>query len=190
MQVTRVPYCAPSIGQEEIDEVVDSLRNGWLTTGPKVRVFEEVFAQFVGARHAIAVNSCTTAMTLALAALDIGPGDEVIIPTLTFCAAANVVEHRGAKPVLVDVGEDFQIDVRAAARAITAKTRAIVPVHFAGQACDLAGILNLANDSGIAVVQDAAHASGADYNGLSIGAHGLVTAFSFYPSKNMTTGEG
>ncbi|MDQ2843785.1 MAG: DegT/DnrJ/EryC1/StrS aminotransferase family protein [Acidobacteriota bacterium] len=190
MRARPIPYCAPSIGQEESDEVLDSIRNGWLTTGPKVEIFENSFAEFVGAKHAIAVNSCTTALTLALAALDIGPGDEVIVPTLTFCAAANVVEHRGATAILVDVGQDFQIDPIAIERAISSKTRAIIPVHFGGQACDLNAILELGKCHGIAVVQDAAHAVGAQYNGLRLGAHGLVTAFSFYPSKNMTTGEG
>jgi len=185
-----VPYCTPSIGEEEIQEVVDTLRNGFLTTGPKVNTFEHEFAEFIGAKHAIAVNSCTTALTLALAAMDIGPGDEVIVPTLTFCATANVVEHRGATPVLVDIGGDLQIDPQAVARAVSRKTRAIIPVHYGGQACELESIFSLAENYGLAVIQDAAHAAGAEYRGTKLGAHGLVTAFSFYPSKNMTTGEG
>ncbi len=190
MELPFIPYCAPSIGQEEIDEVVDSLRNGWLTTGPKVQRFEANFAKYIGAKHAIAVNSCTAALTLALAALDIAPGDEVIVPSLTFCATANVVEHRGATPVLVDVCEDFQIDPRAVERAISPRTRAIIPVHYGGQACDLDAILSLADAHGIPVIQDAAHVAGAEYRDRKIGIHGLVSAFSFYPSKNMTTGEG
>ncbi|MBV8550397.1 MAG: DegT/DnrJ/EryC1/StrS family aminotransferase [Acidobacteriaceae bacterium] len=180
----------PYIGDEEIAEVIDSLRNGFLTAGPKVKIFEAQFADFIGTKHAIAVNSCTAALELALAALDIGPGDEVIVPTLTFCATANVVEHRRATTVLVDVGEDLQIDAEAVERAISHKTRAVIPVHYGGQACDLKSVLQLANRKGVAVIQDAAHSVGTEYDQRKIGADGLVTAFSFYPSKNMTTGEG
>lgn len=180
----------PSIGQEEIEEVIDSLRKGWLTSGPKVKLFESNFAEFVGVKHAIAVNSCTAALTVALSALGIRSGDEVIVPTLTFCATANVVEHLGATPVLVDVGEDFQIDPAAIERAITSNTRAIIPVHYAGVACDLDCILTIADRAGISVIQDGAHAVGTQYHGSRIGIHGQGTAFSFYPSKNMTTGEG
>jgi dTDP-4-amino-4,6-dideoxygalactose transaminase len=190
MRCTFLPYCLPFIGEEEIEEVADSLRSGWVTTGPKVKKFEADFAAYVGVKHAIAVNSCTAALELSLAALDIGPGDEVIVPTLTFCATANVVVHRGAAPVLVDVGEDFQIDPAAIERAITPKTRAIVPVHYGGQPCDLEAVLEIARRRGLAVVEDAAHAIGAQYDGQRIGVHGLMTAFSFYATKNMTTGEG
>jgi dTDP-4-amino-4,6-dideoxygalactose transaminase len=190
MEAPFLPYCAPLIGQEEIDEVIDSLRNNWLTTGPKVKIFEENFAHYVGAKHAVAVNSCTAALTLALAALNIGPGDEVIVPTLTFCATANVIEHRGATPILVDVTDDCQIDPEAVRRVISPRTRAIMPVHYGGQACDLQAILDIARDADIPVIQDAAHAVGAQYRDRKIGADGLVSAFSFYPSKNMTTGEG
>ena len=186
----RVPYAAPFIGKEEIEEVTDCLRNGWLTSGPKVELFERQFAQFIGVKHAVAVNSCTIALTIALAALDIGPGDEVIVPTLTFCASAHVVEHRGATPILVDVGEDFQIDPIAIKRSLSPITRAIIPVHYGGLACDLDSIQQLAEGAGVAVIQDAAHAVGAEYRGRKIGSHGKVTAFSFYASKNMTTGEG
>lgn len=129
MRSEFLPYCLPCIGEEEVAEVVDSLRSGWVTTGPKVQRFEEDFAHYIGCRHAIAVNSCTAALHLALAARDIGPGDEVIVPTLTFCATANVVVHTGARPVIVDVNEHGQIDPQAAARAITTRTRAILPVH-------------------------------------------------------------
>ena len=185
-----LPYCLPWIGEEEIAEVVDSLRSGWLTTGPKVKRFEEDFRNYVGAEHAIAVSSCTAALHLALAVSGVGPGDEVIVPTLTFCSTANVVVHLGARPVLVDVEDSLLISVAAVERAITPRTKAIVPVHYAGQACDLDPLLSLARGRGIAVIEDAAHAAGASYGGRRIGTHGDVVAFSFYATKNMTTGEG
>jgi dTDP-4-amino-4,6-dideoxygalactose transaminase len=187
---TFLAYCRPSIGEEEIREVLDSLRSGWVTTGPKVKRFEEDFASYVGARHAIAVNSCTAALHVALAALEVGPGDEVIVPTLTFCATANVVVHLGATPVVVDVDQDGQISPEAIERALSARTRAIVPVHYAGQACDLDRILEIADTRGLAVVEDAAHAVGSEHGGRKIGTHGRAVAFSFYATKNMTTGEG
>jgi len=186
----HLAYCLPSIGEEEIQEVVDSLRSGWITTGPKVKRFEEDFAQYVGARHAVAVNSCTAALHVALAALGVGPGDEVIVPTLTFCATANVVVHLGAIPVLVDVDRDGQISPEAAACAVTECSKAILPVHYGGQACDLDAILELARRHGLAVVEDAAHAAGAEYHGRKLGTHGRAVAFSFYATKNLTTGEG
>jgi dTDP-4-amino-4,6-dideoxygalactose transaminase len=187
---TFLPYCLPSIGEEEIQEVVDSLRSGWVTTGPKVKRFEEGFAKYVDAGHAIAVNSCTAALHIALTALDVGPGDEVIVPTLTFCSTANVVAHLRARPVVVDVDEHHQIALDAVSRAITPKTKAIIPVHFAGQACDLDELLALAANHGIPVLEDAAHAAGCEYGGRKIGTHGRAVAFSFYATKNMTTGEG
>lgn len=185
-----LPYALPWIGEEEIQEVVDSLRSGWVTTGPKVKRFEEEFAQYVGCKHAIALNSCTAALHVALAALGIGPGDEVIVPTMTFCSTANVVAHLGAKPVLVDVNEDFHISAKEITKAITSRTRAIVPVHYGGQACDLDEILAVAKRRGVPVIEDAAHAAGCEYRGRRIGVHGVATAFSFYATKNMTTGEG
>lgn len=190
MRTQFLQYCLPMIGEEEINEVVDSMRSGWVTTGPKVRIFEEEFAAYVGASHAVAVNSCTAALHLSLAALGIGPGDEVILPVMTFCATANVVFHLGARPVLVDVDAHGLIDLTAARRAITPRTRAIIPVHYAGQSCDMEGILDLASATGLKVVEDAAHAIGTEYRGRRIGTHGHATAFSFYATKNMTTGEG
>jgi len=193
-------YALPSIGEEEIAEVVDSLRSGWVTTGPKVKRFESDFAGYVGARHALAVHSCTAGLHIALTALGVGPGDEVIVPTLTFCATANVVVHLGARPVLVDVGEDFNVTPGAIEAAITPRTRAIVPVHFGGQACDLDAIYEVASRRGLPVVEDAAHAIGSTYHGRKIGSSALgeaarrgvksVAVFSFYATKNMTTGEG
>lgn len=190
MRTRFLPYCLPMIGEDEINEVVDSMRSGWVTTGPKVRIFEEAFAAYVGAPYAVAVNSCTAALHLSLAALGIGPGDEVILPDMTFCATANVVFHLGAQPVLVDVDAHGLLDLTAARRAVTPRTRAIIPVHYAGQACDMEGILDLASATGLKVVEDAAHAVGTEYRGRRIGTHGHTTAFSFYATKNMTTGEG
>jgi dTDP-4-amino-4,6-dideoxygalactose transaminase len=196
---TFLPFALPSIGEAEIAEVVDSLRSGWITMGPKVGRFETAFAEYLGAPHAIAVNSCTAALQIALHALGVGPGDEVIVPTLTFCATANVVVQLGARPVLVDVADDLMIDPAAAEASITSKTRAIMPVHYGGQACDLAAIYGLAARHGLAVVEDAAHAVGTDYQGRLIGStfddrwprppH-RATAFSFYATKNLATGDG
>jgi dTDP-4-amino-4,6-dideoxygalactose transaminase len=190
MRDSFLPYARPDIGEEEIAEVADSLRSGWVSTGPKVKRFEDDFAAYTGARHAVAVSSCTAALEISLAALGIGPGDEVLVPTLTFCATANAVVHLGATPVLVDVDETGLISLEAAAGAITSRTRAILPVHYAGQACDLDGLLDLAATRGIPVVEDAAHAAGSRYRGRPIGTFSQATAFSFYATKNMTTGEG
>lgn len=196
---TFLPYALPSIGEAEIAEVVDSLRSGWITMGPKVQRFEAAFAEYVGAPHAVALNSCTAGLQIALHALGIGAGDEVIVPTLTFCATANVVVQLGAKPVLVDVGDDLNIDPAAAASAITPRTRAIVPVHYGGQACDLQSIYALAARHGLSVVEDAAHGVAAEYRGRRIGAAfderfeppaGRATVFSFYATKNLATGDG
>ena len=194
-----LPYALPTIGQEEIDEVVDSLRSGWITTGPKVARFEAAVAEHVGAAHAVAVSSCTAGLHLSLCALGIGPGDEVIVPTMTFCATANVVEHVGATPILVDVGHDGNIDLDAARDAVTPRTKAVIPVHFGGQSVDLDGLYQLAADHGLAVVEDAAHAIGANYRDQPVGSRAVcaahpglrrTTVFSFYATKNMTTGEG
>jgi dTDP-4-amino-4,6-dideoxygalactose transaminase len=185
-----LPYCLPEIDSEEIDEVVDSLRSGWITTGPKVKKFEDQFAQYCGVEHAIAVNSCTAALHIALTAMGVGPGDEVIVPTLTFCSTANVVAHLGARPVVVDIDRDYQISIPAIERAITPRTKAIIPVHYAGQASDLDEIGALARSRNIPILEDAAHAAGSEYKGRKIGAHGNTVAFSFYATKNMTTGEG
>jgi dTDP-4-amino-4,6-dideoxygalactose transaminase len=190
MRNSFLPYCLPFIGEEEIAEVADSLRSGWITTGPKVKRFEQEFAAYVGAKHAIAVSSCTAALHTSLAAFSVGPGDEVIVPTLTFCATANVVVHLGATPIIVDVDQDFQISAEAVCQAITPRTKAIIPVHYAGQACNLSEILAIADAHGIPVIEDAAHAAGAEYEGARIGSHGHAVCFSFYAIKNMTTGEG
>ena len=194
-----LPYALPSVGAEEIAEVVDTLRSGWVTTGPKVKRFESMFADYVQSANAISTNSCTAGLHTALTALHIGPGDEVVLPTLTFCATANVVVHLGATPVLVDVGDDLNVMPEAIEAAITHRTKAIVPVHFGGQACDLEAILAIAERYRLPVVADAAHAIGATYRGRRLGcdreangrvASRLISVFSFYATKNMTTGEG
>ncbi len=185
-----LPYCLPQIGEEEIAEVVDSLRSGWVTTGPKVKKFEQALAEYVGVAEAVAVNSCTAALHLSLAAAGIGPGDEVIVPTMTFCATANVVVHLGARPVLADCDGNGLIDTTRIERLVTAQTKAIIPVHYAGQSCDLEAIRSFARTHGLFVVEDCAHAIGARHNGRQIGNSGNPAAFSFYATKNMTTGEG
>jgi UDP-4-amino-4,6-dideoxy-N-acetyl-beta-L-altrosamine transaminase len=185
-----LPFALPTIEEDEIAEVVDTLRSGWITTGPKVKRFESAFAQYVGAKHAVAVNSCTAALHIALTAAGIGPGDEVITSPLTFCSTANVVIHLGGTPVFADIDSDLNIDPIEIARCITPRTRALIPVHFSGQPCRMDEILAIARRHDLVVVEDAAHAAGARYHEQMIGGTGDVTAFSFYAIKNMTTGEG
>jgi dTDP-4-amino-4,6-dideoxygalactose transaminase len=189
--VKSVPFHVPSIGSEEIRAVVETLESGWITTGPKTKCFEEAFARYIGARHAVAVNSCTAALHLSLEAIGLKEGDEVLLPTLTFTATAEVVTYFNARPVLVDVDPvHFNLSVEDAARKITPKTRCIIPVHFAGHACDMDPLLNLAGANGLAVVEDAAHAIPAKYKGRNIGTLSQATAFSFYATKTLATGEG
>jgi len=184
-------FGAPLIGEEEIDEVVASMRAAWLGTGPKVARFEELVRDYLGAEHTVAVNSCTAALHLAMLAAGIGPGDEVITTAMTFMATANAILHAGATPVLVDVDRRTGlIDVDGIRAAITPRTRAIVPVHMYGRPCDMDAIQALAAERGLRVIEDAAHALEARYRGRKIGTIGDVTAFSFYVTKNITTGEG
>jgi dTDP-4-amino-4,6-dideoxygalactose transaminase len=186
-----VPFHHPSIGEEEIAEVVDTLRSGWLTTGPKVDRFQGQFAAAVNARHAVALNSATAALHVALEAVGVTSGDEVIIPTYTFTATGEVVTYLGARPVLADIRADtLNIDVSTIEARLTSRTKAIVPVHIGGQTCDMEPILELARTRGLAVVEDAAHALPASYKGRPVGTIGDVTAFSFYATKTITTGEG
>jgi perosamine synthetase len=186
-----VPFHLPSIGEAEIAEVVDTLRSGWLTTGPRVRRFEEDFAAYVGARHAVALNSGTAALHLALEAAGLRAGDEVIIPTYTFAATGEVVAYLGARPVLADCRADTaNIDVATIEPLLTPRTRAIIPVHVAGQPCDMDALRELARERGLQVVEDAAHALPARYKGQMVGTIGDATAFSFYATKTLTTGEG
>jgi dTDP-4-amino-4,6-dideoxygalactose transaminase len=188
-----IPFHVPSIGEEEIKEVVDTLRSGWLTTGERTARFEKDFKKYVGSAHALAVNSCTAGLHLALAALNIGPGDEVITTPLTFCATVNTILHVGATPVLADVLPDGNIDPASIARRVTDRTRAIIPVHLAGLPCRMDEIWKIAKKHNLLVIEDAAHATDAKYRGASPGsATGAshAVAFSFYATKNMTTGEG
>lgn len=192
-----VPYHRPSIGQEEIDEVVRTLRSGWLTTGPRTEQFERDFREYVGVPHALAVSSCTAGLHLALAALNIGPGAEVITTPLTFCATVNAILHVGATPVLADVGKDGNLDPLSVAERLTERTRAVIAVHLAGLPCDMESLWRLARRQRLYVIEDAAHAAGSRYRGWPIGAGSPDTGdrsdascFSFYATKNLTTGEG
>ena len=192
-----IPFHRPSIGEEEIREVVETLRSGWLTTGPRVACFEREFTEYTGAPYALAVNSATAGLHLALAALKIGPGDEVITSPMTFCATVQAILHVGATPVLADIGPDGNIAPEEIRSHLSGRTRAIIPVHLAGLPCDLKAIWSIAGEHGLAVIEDAAHAAGAWYDGRPIGAGpaGAGTAsdavvFSFYATKNLTTGEG
>ncbi|WP_174873652.1 DegT/DnrJ/EryC1/StrS family aminotransferase [Vogesella oryzae] len=188
-----LPFALPDIGEDEINEVVDALRSGWVTTGPKTKQFEADFAAFIGdGVEAIAVNSATAGLHLALEAVGVGEGDEVIVPSYTFTATAEVVRYLGAHPVIVDVDPlTFNIRPEAIRAAITAKTKAIMPVHFAGLACDMDAIIAIAREHGLKIVEDAAHAMPTWYKGKLIGTlDSDVTVFSFYANKTMTTGEG
>lgn len=187
----NIPFFSPDITDRELEAVADTLRSGWLTSGKWAAEFEERFAERVGADHALTVNSCTAALHLALVAAGIGPGDEVIVPTMTFAATAEVVAHTGATPVFVDVDEDsLLLRAEDIEPALTPRTRAVMPVHFAGQPCDMAPILELARTHDLLVVEDAAHAFPAEYGGTPVGSLGDATCFSFYANKTMTTGEG
>lgn len=186
-----LPFARPSIGNEEVAAVTEVLKSGWLTTGPKTKQLEQEFARFIGSKYAVAVNSCTVGLHLALAALGIKSGDEVIVPSYTFAATANVVVHCGAKPVFAEIREeDFGLDPDDVRKRITKKTRAIIPVHFAGQPCDIGALKEIAEKHDLQVVEDCAHVSGATYAGKKAGRFGKVAAFSFYATKNITTGEG
>ncbi|MGM8062480.1 DegT/DnrJ/EryC1/StrS family aminotransferase [Vogesella indigofera] len=188
-----LPFALPDIGEDEINEVVDALRSGWVTTGPKTKQFEADFAAFIGdGVEAIAVNSATAGLHLALEAVGVKEGDEVIVPSYTFTATAEVVRYLGAHPVIVDVDPvTFNIRPEAIRAAITPKTKAIMPVHFAGLACDMDAIIAIAREHGLKIVEDAAHAMPTYYKGKLIGTlDSDVTVFSFYANKTMTTGEG
>lgn len=184
-----MPYHRPALGAEEEASMLETLRSGWLTTGPKTKAFETQIAEYVGARHCIALNSCTAALHLALEAVGVGPGDEVITSPITFASTANVIVHRGATPVFADVDAGtINLAPDAFAAAITPKTKAVIPVHLFGQACDMDAINRIAAAHGIRVIEDAAHAIGTEYQGKRIGGTGNLTAFSFYATKNITSG--
>lgn len=191
VRATQLPFHRPSLGPEEEAEVLDTLRSGWLTTGPKTKRFEADFAGYIGAPHAIAVNSCTAGLHLALAALGVGPGDEVVTTPMTFAASANVVVHVGATPVFADcLPGTLTIDPKEIGRRITPRTKALLVVHYIGIPCAMDEIVALAAAHRLPVIEDAAHAIETVYRGRKVGRLGRVAAFSFYATKNLTTGEG
>jgi dTDP-4-amino-4,6-dideoxygalactose transaminase len=184
-------FGSPLLLEEDIDEVVATLRSGWIGTGPRAAAFEQAFREYVGADHALAFNSCTAALHLAMIAIGLEPGDEVIVPSMTFAASANAVIHAGGRPVLADVNrQTMNLDPEDVARRITPRTRAIMPVHFAGRPCAMNEILSLAEAHGLRVIEDCAHAIETLYNGRHMGTFGDLGAFSFYVTKNVVTGEG
>jgi dTDP-4-amino-4,6-dideoxygalactose transaminase len=191
MRETFLPFARPAIGEEEIAELVETLRSGWITTGPKVERFADAFRDGVGGRFAVPVSSATAGLHVALLALGVGPGDEVVTTPMTFVATLNTIVHSGARPVLVDVdAATLNLRVEDVAEKLTERTKAIVPVHFVGQPADLDPLLELAASRGVSILEDAAHAVGAEYKGRRIGSFPTTSVFSFHPNKNMTTGEG
>ncbi len=191
MRSSFLPFARPNLGEEEIREVVDTLRSGWITTGPKTERFAADFLEYVGGRFAVPVSSATAGLHAALLALGVGPGDEVVTTPMTFVATLNAIVHTGAVPVLVDIdAATLQMRVEAVEASLTPRTRAIVPVHYVGQPVDLDPLLALASARGIAVLEDAAHAVGTEYRGRRIGSFPTTSVFSFHPNKNITTGEG
>ena len=186
-----IPFCVPWTDQLEIEQVSEAIRSGWLTTGPKVALFEARIREFVNARHAVAVNSCTAALHLSLAAAGVGPGDEVITSPYTFASTGETILYLGARPVFADVQPDtLNIDPDAVRRALRARTKAIVPVHIAGHPCDMEPLRQAARKKRIPIIEDAAHALGTTYQGRPVGSLSELTCFSFYATKNLTTGEG
>jgi len=186
-----LPFALPSIGQEEEREVLETLRSGWITTGPRTAEFERRLAAYIGAREVFAVSSCTAALHLSLIAAGVGPGDEVITTPITWPSTANVIVHTGATPVFADIDRDtFNIRPEEIEKRITPKTKAIIPVHMAGQPCEMDAIRRIARAWNLTVIEDAAHAIGAEYRGRRVGSDAEFACFSFYPIKNITTGEG
>ena len=191
MRENFLPFSPPYIGEEEIEGVVDSLRSGWITTGPKTKLFEKEFAAYLGAPAALAVNSCTAALHLGLVCNGIGPGDEVITTPLTFAATVGVIEHAGATPVLVDIEPDtMNIDPAAVRAAVTDRTRAVICVHYGGHPCEMDELQSICDEHDLLLVEDAAHAIPTRYKGRLIGSGTNPVAFSFYATKNLTTAEG
>ena len=186
-----LPFASPDLDKTELSEIEDALRSGWLTTGPKTHQFEQEFAAALGVRHAVAVNSCTAAMHLALEAIGLNRGDEVITTPYTFAATAEVIRYFDARPVFVDIDpQTFNIDPGLVEKAVTRKTKAILPVHVAGLPSDLSRIYEVGRKNNLAVIEDAAHSFPSKYNGRWIGSIGDISCFSFYATKPITTGEG
>ena len=184
-------FGSPKIEQEEIDEVVECLKSGWIGTGPRVNEFENAFCDYIGSKYAIALNSCTAALHLSMLVSGVSTGDEVITTPMTFAATANAILHTGAKPIFVDVEKDsMNIDPALIEKVISPKTKAILPVHFAGRPCNMDHIMEIAQKNNLLVIEDAAHAVEAKYKGKKIGNIGDMTCFSFYVTKNLVTGEG
>ena len=184
-------FGSPKIEQEEIDEVVECLKSGWIGTGPRVNEFENAFCDYIGSKYAIALNSCTAALHLSMLVSGVSTGDEVITTPMTFAATANAILHAGAKPIFVDVEKDsMNIDPALIEKVISPKTKAILPVHFAGRPCNMDHIMEIAQKNNLLVIEDAAHAVEAKYKGKKIGNIGDMTCFSFYVTKNLVTGEG
>lgn len=194
---TRAPrdsfliFGSPLLGEEEISEVEATMRSGWIGTGPRVAEFEKAFARYVGADYAVATNSCTAALHVAMLALDLQPGDEVITTPMTFAATANSIIHSGANVVFADCEPDtMNLDPEAVRAAITPSTRAILPVHFAGRACDMDALRTVAGEHGLRIIEDCAHAIETEIDGRHVGTFGDAGCFSFYVTKNLVTGEG
>jgi len=191
VRTSFLSFHTPDIGDEEISAVVETLRSGWLTTGPRAHEFENAFANYVGAAHAVAVNSCTAALHLALDAIGLREGDEVLVPTMTFAATAEVVHYFKARPILVDCEPDtLNIDPASLERAISPRSRAIIPVHYGGHPCEMNRITEIARNHRLHVIEDAAHALPASYRGQMVGTVGDLACFSFYATKTLCTGEG
>lgn len=191
MRKKLLPFFKPSIGEEEIKEINNTLRSGWLTAGPKTKQFEEEFAKYVGAKHAIGVMNCTVALYLSLIAAGVKQNDEVITTPMTFCASANVIEHANAKVVFADVDKKTGlIDPEEIKKKNTKKTKAIIPVHVYGQPCDMDAILGITKENNLKIIEDAAHTIGSKYKNKLIGSLSDFSCFSFYANKNITTGEG
>lgn len=191
MRDSYLVFGQPLIEEPEIEEVVDSLRSAWLGTGPKVAEFEKRVAEYKGVKHAVAVNSCTAGLHLACLAMGLQPGDEVIVPAMTFCATVNAVVHAGATPVLADVDPlTFNIDPDSIRAKLTPRTKAIIPVHFAGRTCEMEELATIAKEHGLKIIEDCAHAIETEYKGQKAGTIGDCGVLSFYSTKNVVTGEG
>ncbi len=186
-----LPFARPAIAESDIARVVETLRSGWLTVGPRTKEFEKIVAEYIGVEKAAALHSCTAGLHLSLAVLGVGPGDEVVMPALNFAAGPNMAIHLDAKPVLVDIDpETLNVTPEILEAAITPRTKVLMPLHFAGRPCDMGAIMDLARSRGLKVVGDGAHAIGSDYGGAKVGSLADATSFSFYVTKGITTGEG